>query len=62
MQTVVKPITKFLLKNFSFILREKGYADTELYVEPNKLFAEDISGNPTDVATPEQVTVEEGDI
>lgn len=62
MQTVIKPITKFLLKNFSFILREKGYEDIELYVEPNKLFAEDISGNPTDVATPEQITVEEGDI
>jgi hypothetical protein len=62
MQTVIKPITSFLLKNFTFILREKGYEDIELYVEPNKLFADDIAGNPTDVATPEEITVEEGDI
>ena len=62
MQTVIKPLSSFLLKNFSFILREKGYEDIELYIEPHKLFADDISGNPTDVATPEEVTVEEGDI
>lgn len=62
MSTVIKPITKFLLKNFTFILREKGYKNIELYIEPNKLFAEDSTGNPTDVATPDDVTVEEGDI
>jgi hypothetical protein len=62
MQTVIKPLTSFLLKNFSFILREKGYTDIELHVEPHKLFQEDISGNTSDVATPEEVTVEEGDI
>ena len=39
-QTVIKPIQKYLLKIFDKLMKYYGY-DTELYIEPLRLFNED---------------------
>lgn len=58
MQTVVRTYTQTLLKNFSYLLEQKTGEAIDLYVEPNKLFAESYDGTPQDTAQPDTVTVD----